>query len=46
MLGISGDDMPRFARRYADISSEMKRAVASFMKDVRAGAFPGKEHSF
>jgi len=45
-LGISRDFIPRFAKKFADIYSEEKRAVSSYIKDVRSGAFPGKEHSF
>lgn len=46
VLGLSRDFMPRFAKKYADIYSEEKRAVLSYIKEVRSGAFPGKEQSF
>lgn len=46
VLGLFGDFKPKFAKRYADIGSEVVAALAAFDRDVRAGAFPDAEHSF
>jgi 3-methyl-2-oxobutanoate hydroxymethyltransferase len=41
LLGI-GDFTPRHARRYAEIGVAMTKAVAAYVADVRAGAFPAE----
>ncbi len=46
LLGLFGDFVPRHARRYADLGSQMRQAVAAYASDVRSGAFPGPENSF
>ncbi len=46
VLGLFGDFKPKFAKRYADIGSEVIRALSAFDADVRAGSFPDDEHSF
>jgi 3-methyl-2-oxobutanoate hydroxymethyltransferase len=46
ILGLSGKPVPRFVKKYADLYPEMKRAVSSFISDVKAGNFPGEEQSF
>lgn len=46
MLGISEGFHPRFVRRYAELADETRRAVRAYIDDVRAGRFPGPEHSF
>ena len=46
MLGLFDDFAPRFVKRYADIKEVMTGAVKNFVFDVRAGKFPGEEHSF
>jgi len=46
ILGLSGKAVTRFVKKYADLYPEMKRAVSSFISEVRSGAFPGSEHSF
>jgi len=33
-------------RRYAQLGDELREAVASYARDVRAGRFPGSEHAF
>ena len=45
LLGLFERFTPRFARRYADLQGEMKRAFAAYIRDVEAGQFPGTEHS-
>lgn len=47
MLGLTPDfKPPRFVKRYADLESAVKKAAEEFMREVRSGAFPGKEHSY
>jgi 3-methyl-2-oxobutanoate hydroxymethyltransferase len=46
MLGLFDDFAPRFVKRYADIKEVVTGAVKNFIVDVRAGKFPGEEHSF
>jgi 3-methyl-2-oxobutanoate hydroxymethyltransferase len=46
ILGLSMNGMPKFAKKYADLNAEMKKAVAGYISDVRGGHFPDREHSF
>lgn len=46
ILGLSGKGMPKFAKKYADLYDEIKKAVGNYASDVRGGRFPGNEHSF
>jgi 3-methyl-2-oxobutanoate hydroxymethyltransferase len=45
MLGLF-DWTPKFVRRYADLRSEIARAVRAYAADVRAGAFPGSAETY
>jgi 3-methyl-2-oxobutanoate hydroxymethyltransferase len=40
------DRPPRFAKRYADLSSAIVEAVKAYRAEVESRAFPGREHSF
>jgi len=42
LIGLSPGQLPRFARRYADVGSAIARAVRDFSDDVRSGAFPSE----
>lgn len=46
LLGLSVSGMPKFAKKYADLHGEMKKAVSAYIADVKGGRFPGAEHSF
>ena len=46
VLGLYGDFKPKFAKRYADIGSQVVEALKAFDAEVRAGTFPDAEHSF
>ena len=46
LLGLYDKISPRFVKRYARLSAEVREAVAGFAKEVRAGKFPQDEHSF
>src|SRR5213076_448771 len=46
VLGLYGDFKPKFAKRYADIGTQVEAALRAFDADVRSGRFPDAEHSF
>ncbi len=46
MLGLFEGFRPRFARRYCDLATTIRAAVAQYVQDVRAATFPGPEESF
>ena len=45
MLGVF-DWTPKFVRRYADLKSEIDRAVRAYAADVRARRFPGDAETY
>jgi 3-methyl-2-oxobutanoate hydroxymethyltransferase len=46
LLGITTGYMPRFVKAYADLKTEITRAVTQYRDEVRDGAFPAKEHGY
>jgi 3-methyl-2-oxobutanoate hydroxymethyltransferase len=46
LLGIYDGHVPRFAKRYHDLRSEMVAAVRHYAGDVRNREFPGPEHAY
>jgi 3-methyl-2-oxobutanoate hydroxymethyltransferase len=46
VLGLYGDFKPKFAKRYADIGTQVEGALKAFDAEVRAGTFPDDDHSF
>jgi 3-methyl-2-oxobutanoate hydroxymethyltransferase len=46
MLGLLEGSRPRFARLYANLSEAIRTAAASYVQDVKSGAFPGSSESF
>ena len=46
LLGLSDRKPARFVKRYADLGSEITRALEQYAADVRAGTFPGDEHTY
>jgi 3-methyl-2-oxobutanoate hydroxymethyltransferase len=46
MLGLFNDFKPRFVKRFAELSPLVSQAVESYADEVRAGRFPGPEHTF
>lgn len=46
MLGINNEFNPRFLRKYADLSSIMSAAVASYVEDVKSKSFPSESESY
>lgn len=45
-FGLRQGRMPRFVKQYADLHSVMLQAARDYADDVRAGTFPGPEHTF
>jgi len=45
LLGIN-EDVPKLAKKYADLRSVMTDAVTRFVSDVETGAFPDQDHSY
>lgn len=46
LLGMSQGHAPKFAKRYAELGSEITDAVRRYAADVRAGAFPTTAHTY
>lgn len=46
MLGVSANYMPKFSKNYLAETGDLRAAVSQYINDVRAGDFPGAEHSF
>ncbi|MDR3154957.1 MAG: 3-methyl-2-oxobutanoate hydroxymethyltransferase [Deltaproteobacteria bacterium] len=46
MLGLFEGFQPKFVKQYADAGGLIKRAFAEYVSDVKAGTFPGPEHTF
>lgn len=46
MAGLRGGRMARFVKQYADLRSTLLEAATAYGEEVRAGEFPGPEHTF
>ncbi len=46
LLGLYDGPAPRFVKQYADLASAIRRAVESYVSDVRAGTFPDERHTY
>jgi 3-methyl-2-oxobutanoate hydroxymethyltransferase len=46
MLGLYEGRSPRFAKRYADLGTEVKRALETYAEEVRSGRFPEDQHTY
>jgi len=46
LLGVFQDFSPKFVKHYADLKQVVGGAVDAFISEVKAGKFPGPEHSF
>jgi len=45
-VGLFDRFVPKFVKRYAELSQDMRQAVFAFKQEVESGAFPDSEHSF
>jgi 3-methyl-2-oxobutanoate hydroxymethyltransferase len=46
LLGLTEGHLPRFVKRYASLSREIRDALEAYAAEVRAGTFPGEEHTY
>jgi 3-methyl-2-oxobutanoate hydroxymethyltransferase len=46
LLGLYDAMRPKFVKRYAELGTLAKEAVAAYCNEVRAGTFPAAEHGF
>jgi 3-methyl-2-oxobutanoate hydroxymethyltransferase len=46
LLGITSGYLPRFVKKYADLKTDITRAVTQYRDEVRTGAFPDKAHGY
>src|SRR6266496_4156825 len=46
LLGLTEGHLPRFVKRYASLSREIRDALESYAADVRSGAFPEEQHAY
>ena len=46
MLGLNERKIPKFVKKYADISTQIIAAIQLYKEDVESGRFPGPEQSF
>jgi 3-methyl-2-oxobutanoate hydroxymethyltransferase len=46
MLGLFHEFQPRFVKQYANLGHDLVRAVETYCREVREGAFPSTEHEF
>jgi 3-methyl-2-oxobutanoate hydroxymethyltransferase len=46
LLGLTEGHLPRFVKRYAGLSREIRDALEHYAHDVREGVFPDDEHTY
>jgi 3-methyl-2-oxobutanoate hydroxymethyltransferase len=46
LLGLTEGHLPRFVKRYANLSQEIRGALDAYVAEVRSGAFPAEEHTY
>lgn len=46
LLGLNPDFVPKFVKRYAQLSDVIQNAVTEFIEEVHSEAFPGPEHTY
>ncbi len=46
LLGLYEGHAPRFVKQYADLASEITRAVSAYVADVRERRFPEEQHTY
>jgi 3-methyl-2-oxobutanoate hydroxymethyltransferase len=45
-FGLRTGRMPRFVKQYADLRTVLRDAAQAYDTDVKAGTFPGQDHTF
>ncbi len=46
LLGLYEGRSPRFVKRYADVGSEIRKALETYADEVRTGRFPEDQHTY
>ena len=46
VLGLFDDFVPKFVKQFAQLREPMLQALTAFRREVEAGEFPGKAHSY
>ena len=46
IFGLTTGKAPKFVKRYANLAEDISNAAHRFAEEVRAGEFPGPEHSY
>jgi 3-methyl-2-oxobutanoate hydroxymethyltransferase len=46
LLGLYEGHAPRFVKQYADLATEIERAVSAYVADVRQRRFPEEQHTY
>ena len=46
LLGLYRGHLPRFVKRYANLSREIRDALEAYAAEVRSGAFPEEQHTY
>ena len=46
LLGMFSDFVPKFVKHFANVGAEVKKGVAAYCGEVKAGTFPDDAHSF
>ncbi len=46
LLGINDGKVPKFVKQYANLNSEIEKALANYIKDVKAHTFPQEDQIF
>jgi 3-methyl-2-oxobutanoate hydroxymethyltransferase len=46
LLGLTEGHLPRFVKRYANLSREIRDALEAYAAEVRSGAFPDDQHTY
>ncbi|EMG09594.1 3-methyl-2-oxobutanoate hydroxymethyltransferase domain protein [Leptospira interrogans serovar Grippotyphosa str. LT2186] len=46
LLGLDINFQPKFLKKFSNLHSIVKEAIADYDKEVKSGEFPGKDHSF
>src|SRR5690606_37505822 len=46
LLGLTDGHVPRFVKSYANLSTEILRALEAYVAEVHAGTFPEQRHTY
>ena len=45
LIGLFERFTPKFVKRYTDVAGTIRHAVSDYVREVKAGAFPDKDHT-